>query len=158
LEVPIQPLSGKEREERAILDFCSWTVFSLDFVKVRFGEDGPVLLGRHWGSLEKLGWKSMQERKLSPSKFLAGTYKHNWEPMGFKATIYEEAPDVKASMLIRVNPLADFIREYMAGVSVLTEEDAWKFLCACFEWVKDYGYEFKAEKTSEGYKLVITKK
>jgi hypothetical protein len=157
-EVEIELLVGEEREKRAILDFCSWTVFSLDFVRVHFGEEGPILLGRHWGSLEKLGWRSMREQKLSPSEFLAGTYRYNWEPMGFKATVYEEIENVKASMLVKVNPLADFIREYMAGVSVLTEEDAWKFLCACFEWVRDYGYKFKAEKTSEGYKLTITKK
>lgn len=50
-KVEIEPLVGEEREERAILDFCSWTVFSLDFARTCFGKNGPILLGRHWGSL-----------------------------------------------------------------------------------------------------------
>ena len=57
-EVKIELLTGEKREKRAVLDFCSWTVFSLDFAKAHFGKEGPALLGRHWGSLEKLGWKS----------------------------------------------------------------------------------------------------
>jgi hypothetical protein len=157
LEVRVEPLVGEEREKRAILDFCSWTAFSLDFVKTRFGEEGPVLLGRHWGALEKLGWTSMQEQRLSPSIFLAQTFRLNWEPLGFKAIVYDEIENKRASMLIRVNPLADFIEKYMKGVGTLTEEDAWKFFFASFEWVENYGYELKVEKHTSGYKLIVNK-
>ena len=157
-EVEIEPLSGEEREKRAILLRACARAFSLDFVKARFGKEGPILLGRHFGSLEKLGWNSMREEKLSPVGFFARTYRLNMEPMGFKATVYEEIENERASMLISVNPLAEFVGKYMTGVHSLTEEDAWQFLVASFEWVKDYGYKFEAKKTAKGYKLTVTRR
>jgi len=122
-EVKIEPLTGEKRDKRAVLDFCSWTVFSLDFAKTHLGKEGPALVGRHWGSLEKLGWKSMQKQELTPSEFLKRTYELNWEPMGFKATIYEDVENAEAEFVVGVNPLADFIDEYMTEVSTLKEED-----------------------------------
>jgi hypothetical protein len=155
-EVKIEPLAGQKREERALLDFCSWTVFSLDFAKAHFGKEGPASLGRHWGSLEKLGWKSLQKQELAPSEFLRKTYELNWEPMGFKAVIYEDVENAAAEFVVEVNPLADFINKYMAEVSTLKEEDGWEFFIACFEWVKEYGYKFEAQKNAKGYSLTIT--
>ena len=154
-EVKIEPLAGGKREARAILDFCSWAVFSLDFAKTHFGKKGPALLGRHWGSLEKLGWKSMHKQELTPSGFLKRTYELNWEPMGFKGSICENIENTVAELHIEENPLADFISRYMTEVSALKEEDGWTFFSACFEWVKEYGYELKAEKNAKGYSLVV---
>ena len=155
-EVKIEPLASQKREERALLDFCSWTVFSLDFAKAHFGKEGPASLGRHWGSLEKLGWKSLQKQELAPSEFLRKTYELNWEPMGFKAVIYEDVENAAAEFVVEVNPLADFINKYMAEVSTLKEEDGWEFFIACFEWVQEYGYKFEAQKNAKGYSLTIT--
>ena len=104
-EVKIEPLTGQKREERALLDFCSWTVFSLDFAKAHFGKEGPASLGRHWGSFEKLGWKSLQKQELAPSGFLRKTYELNWELMGFKAVIYEDVENAAAEFVVEVNPL-----------------------------------------------------
>jgi hypothetical protein len=157
IEVKIKPLTGGKREERAILDFCSWTVFSLDFAKTHLGQEGPTLLGKHWGSLEKLGWHSMKEQELAPSEFLRRTYELNWEPMGFKASIHKDIENMAAELLVEVNPLADFIGKYMAEVSTLKEEDGWAFFIACFEWVKEYSYRFEAEKKEKGYSLILAR-
>src|SRR3972149_9687328 len=125
-EVKIELLTGEKREKRAVLDFCSWTVFSLDFAKAHFGKEGPAFMGRHWGSLEKLGWKSMQKQELAPSEFLRRTYELNWEPMGFKAAIYKDVENIAAELVVEANPLADFVNKYMTEVSTLKEEDGWK--------------------------------
>lgn len=157
-ELEVEPLVGAEMERRALLDVWSWAVFCLDFAKSHFGKVGPVMLGRHWGSLEKVGWKSMKQKRLSPSAFLARTYQLNWQPLGFKARIYDEIKNERASLLFTWNPLAQFIRKYMVGVGTVREADAWDFLLACFEWVKDYGYELRGGKATKGYKITVSRR
>lgn len=154
-EICIEPLKGEEREKRSVLDWVSEVVFLIDFMKLRMGRKGIVESGKHIGSIEKLAWKNTMHR-LSPAEFLARTYKGNYEPIGFKAKIFEEHDGVSAVMVVTECPYVSFWRKYMMGIGSLTEDDLCSFCHATFEWVSEFDLKHEEERTPEECRITLS--
>jgi hypothetical protein len=155
-EIRVKPLKGEERRKRAILDEVSEVAFLVDFVKLRMGRKGIVELGEHLGSIEKLGWKDVMH-ELSPGEFLARTYRGNYEPVGFKARIYEERQGASAFMSLIECPYVSFLKRYMKGIGSLTEEDLCSFCQATFEWVSEFNFKPEWQRVQGKCRLILSK-
>jgi len=156
-EIRVEPLIGEERNKRLILDWVSEVVFLIDFIKVRMGRKGVVDSGEHLGSIEKLAWKDVID-KLSPGEFLARTYRGNYEPIGFKAKIYEEHGGGSAVMVVAECPYVNFWRKYMKGIGSLTEDDLCSFCRSSFEWVSEFNFKCGGRKTSKECRITLSRR
>ena len=156
-EICIVPLKGEEREKRSVLDWVSEVVFLIDFIKLKMGQKGVVELGEHLGSIEKLAWKNVMHR-LSPGEFLARTYRGNYEPIGFKAKIYEEHDEGSAVMVVTECPYVIFLREEMKGIGSLTEDDLCNFCHATFEWVSEFNFKCKGQRTQKECRITLSRR
>jgi hypothetical protein len=154
--VRVEPLKGKERIRRSVLDWVSEAVFMLDFVKSRMGRQGLIQLGQHLGSIEKLSWTKAMS-KLSPTEFLARTYRGNYEPIGFKAEIYKDNNN-SGVMIVTECPYIDFWRKHMKGIGNLTEDDLCSFCHATFEWVSEFSFNYKAKRTEKECRIILQKR
>jgi hypothetical protein len=123
---------------------------------LRLGQKGVVELGEHLGSIEKLAWKNIVHR-LSPAEFLARTYKGNYEPIGFKAKIYEEHEGTSAIMLVSECPYVSFWRKYMKGIGSLTEDDLCSFCHATFQWLSEFSFKYEGQRTQIECRMTLSK-
>jgi hypothetical protein len=156
-EISIEPLEGEQREKRSVLDWASNVVFALDFIKSRMGQKGVVEAGEHWGSIEKLAWKNTLP-KLSPGEFLAATYKGNYEPLGFKAKVYEEHDHRSAVMVVTECPYTSFWRKCMQGIGSLVENDLCNFCHATFRWLSEFNYKSEWKLTKDECRLTLSRR
>jgi len=155
-EICIEPLRGEEREKRTVLDWVSEVVFLLDFIKLRMGRKGVVESGEHLGSIEKLAWKNIMN-KMSSGELLARTYKGNYEPIGFKAKIYEENDGASAVMVVTECPYVSFWRKYMKGIGSLTEEDLCNYCQATFKWTSEFNFKFEGQRTQKECRITLSR-
>jgi len=153
-EIRIEPLKGEEREKRLVLDWVSEVVFLLDFIKSKMGHERIVESGEHLGSIERLAWKNVMGR-LSPGEFLARTYRGNYEPIGFKAKIYEEHDGDSAVMVVTECPYVSFWKKYMKGIGSLTECDLCSFCHATFAWVSEFNFKCERQQTPEECRILL---
>jgi len=155
-ETHVEPLKGEEREKRLVLDWVSEAVFLIDFIKLKMGKEGVIESGEHLGSIEKSAWKNVMDR-LSSGEFLARTYRGNYEPIGFKAKIYEEH-DGSAVMVVTECPYVSFWKKCMKGIGNLTEDDLCGFCHATFAWVSEFNFECERQQTSEECRIIISRR
>ena len=155
-EIHFEPLKGEERRERADLDWVSEVVLLVDFVKSKLGQKGVVESGEHLGSIEKLAWRNII-RRLSPAEFLARTFKGNYEPIGFKAQIYEDHEGVSALMVVKDCPYVSFWRKHMKDVGNLTEDDICSFCHATFQWLSEFTFKYEGQRTRGRCGMTLSK-
>jgi hypothetical protein len=155
-EIRIEPLKGEERKKRVDLDWVSEVVFLIDFVKLKLGQKGVVESGEHLGSIEKLAWKNIIQR-LSPAEFLVRTFKGNYEPIGFKAKIYEEHKGASALMVVTECPYVSFWRKYMKGTGNLAEKDLCSFCHANFQWLSEFTFKYEGQRTRKECRMTLSK-